>query len=93
MLGLDVAIVDNVNVVYKEEVLVLNVTVVSSVLNENKVVARVEVSVVLHISSFTITASTGQQGIPPHSMDNSADNFVQMPEVASPFTISYLCRR
>ena len=65
---------------------VLNVTVVCSVLNEDKVVATVEVSVVLHIASSTITASTGQQGIPPHSMDNSADNFVQMP----PFTISYL---
>ena len=65
LLGLDVAIVDNVNVVCKEEVLVLNVTVVSSVLNEDKVVATVEVSVVLHISSSTITASTGQQGIPP----------------------------
>ena len=65
---------------------VLNVTVVCSVLNEDKVVATVEVSEVLHIASSTITASTGQQGIPPHSMDNSADNFVQMP----PFTISYL---
>ena len=90
MLGLDVAIVDNVNVVYKEEVLVLCVTVVCSVLNEEKVVATVEVSEVLHIASSTITASTGQQGIPPHSMDNSADSFVQMPEVVSPFTISYL---
>ena len=65
---------------------VLNVTVVCSVLNEDKVVATVEVSEVLHIASSTITASTGQQGIPPHSMDNSADNFVQMP----PFPISYL---
>ena len=54
--------------------------------------AIVVVVVVVGIKQMfsTTTGSTGQQGVLPHCIDNSADNFVQMPVPGAPFTMSYL---
>ena len=70
----------------------LLVAVVGDVLLKISVVDVLTGAIVVCIKQrlSTTTASTGQQGEPPHCMDSSVGNFVHVPMFGAAFTMSCL---